>query len=203
MKEVYDAHLQAYPNVDEKIVRKAIDEITKETMRKQLSGHGQENRRTDARRHQADHAARSSVLPRTHGSALFTRGETQALAVTTFGTSDDEQKIESIHEGESYKSFMLHYNFPPFSVGEVKLPEGAVETRDRPRPPRRAGPVGDTSVQGRFPLHDTHRFRDPRIERLLLDGLGLRRVPLSDGRGRPGQGAGRGHRHGASHAGRQ
>ncbi len=59
------------------------------------------------------------VLPRTHGSALFTRGETQSLAVTTLGTSDDEQLIESL-EGESYKRFMLHYNFPPFSVGEVR-----------------------------------------------------------------------------------
>ena len=59
------------------------------------------------------------VLPRTHGSGLFTRGETQSLAVTTLGTSDDEQLIEAL-EGESYKRFMLHYNFPPFSVGEVK-----------------------------------------------------------------------------------
>ncbi len=59
------------------------------------------------------------VLPRTHGSALFTRGETQALVVTTLGTSADEQKIDAL-EGESWKSFMLHYNFPPFSVGEVR-----------------------------------------------------------------------------------
>ena len=59
------------------------------------------------------------VLPRTHGSGLFTRGETQSLAVTTLGTSDDEQLIEAL-EGESYKRFMLHYNFPPFSVGEVR-----------------------------------------------------------------------------------
>jgi polyribonucleotide nucleotidyltransferase len=59
------------------------------------------------------------ILPRTHGSALFVRGETQALAVVTLGTADDEQKIDSL-EGESYKAFMLHYNFPPFSVGEVK-----------------------------------------------------------------------------------
>ena len=59
------------------------------------------------------------VLPRTHGSALFTRGETQSLAVTTLGTSDDEQLIESL-EGKHYKRFMLHYNFPPFSVGEVR-----------------------------------------------------------------------------------
>lgn len=60
-----------------------------------------------------------AVLPRTHGSALFTRGETQVLAVTTLGTSSDEQKIDSLI-GETYKTFMLHYNFPPFSVGEVK-----------------------------------------------------------------------------------
>ena len=60
------------------------------------------------------------VLPRTHGSALFTRGETQALAVATLGTSSDEQKIDALI-GEQYKKFMLHYNFPPFSVGEVKF----------------------------------------------------------------------------------
>jgi polyribonucleotide nucleotidyltransferase len=58
------------------------------------------------------------ILPRTHGSALFTRGETQVLAVVTFGTSEDEQKINSL-TGETYKSFMLHYNFPPFCTGEV------------------------------------------------------------------------------------
>jgi polyribonucleotide nucleotidyltransferase len=59
------------------------------------------------------------ILPRTHGSALFIRGETQCLAVVTLGTSEDEQKIDSL-DGESSKTFMLHYNFPPFSVGEVK-----------------------------------------------------------------------------------
>ena len=59
------------------------------------------------------------VLPRTHGSALFTRGETQALVVPTLGTSDDEQTIDAI-EGERSKAFMLHYNFPPYSTGETK-----------------------------------------------------------------------------------
>ena len=63
------------------------------------------------------------VLPRTHGSALFTRGETQSLAVVTLGTSDDEQRIDAL-EGESTKSFMLHYNFPPFSVGEARPMRG-------------------------------------------------------------------------------
>jgi len=59
------------------------------------------------------------VLPRTHGSALFTRGETQSLAVVTLGTTEDEQRIDAL-EGEYYRTFMLHYNFPPFSVGEAR-----------------------------------------------------------------------------------
>ncbi len=63
------------------------------------------------------------VLPRTHGSAVFTRGETQALVTVTLGTSDDQQKIETV-EGETYRRFMLHYNFPPFSVGEVQFLRG-------------------------------------------------------------------------------
>ncbi len=59
------------------------------------------------------------ILPRTHGSALFTRGETQSLAVVTLGTTDDEQRIDAL-EGEYTRTFMLHYNFPPFSVGEAR-----------------------------------------------------------------------------------
>ena len=64
------------------------------------------------------------ILPRTHGSAIFTRGETQALVTTTLGTSDDMQRLEAF-EGEAKKRFMLHYNFPPFSVGEVAFLRGA------------------------------------------------------------------------------
>ncbi len=64
-----------------------------------------------------------ALLPRTHGSALFTRGETQALAVTTLGTSSDEQRIDSLN-GETFKTFMLHYNFPPYSVGEARMLRG-------------------------------------------------------------------------------
>jgi len=67
--------------------------------------------------------AEVGVLPRVHGSAIFTRGETQALVTTTLGTADDQQKVERI-EGETKKRFMLHYNFPPFSVGEVKFLRG-------------------------------------------------------------------------------
>tara|TARA_B100000315_G_scaffold260730_1_gene324566 strand:+ start:4104 stop:6212 length:2109 start_codon:yes stop_codon:yes gene_type:complete len=61
----------------------------------------------------------TNVLPRTHGSAIFTRGETQALAVITLGTKQDQQKIDAL-EGEEHRAFLLHYNFPPYSVGEVK-----------------------------------------------------------------------------------
>ena len=63
------------------------------------------------------------VLPRVHGSAVFTRGETQALVTATLGTADDQQKVETV-DGETWKRFMLHYNFPPFSVGEVAFMRG-------------------------------------------------------------------------------
>ncbi len=81
----------------------------------------EENRRTDGR--QLDEVREITcevgVLPRTHGSAIFTRGQTQALVVTTLGTTMDEQRIEDL-EGQSWKTFMLHYNFPSYSVGEAR-----------------------------------------------------------------------------------
>jgi polyribonucleotide nucleotidyltransferase len=66
----------------------------------------------------------AGVLPRTHGSALFTRGETQALATATLGTKEDMQRLDTLFEVDAFKRFMLHYNFPPFSVGEVKFLRG-------------------------------------------------------------------------------
>ena len=82
-------------------------------------------RRLDGRKFDEIRAIWSEVgvLPRVHGSAVFTRGETQALVTATLGTSDDQQKIERV-DGETYKRFLLHYNFPPFSVGEVKFLRG-------------------------------------------------------------------------------
>jgi polyribonucleotide nucleotidyltransferase len=94
-----------------------VDEIEKKLMRhtildkgRRLDGRGT----TDIRPITCD----VGVLPRAHGSALFTRGETQSLVTTTLGTTDDEQMLDTI-EGESWKRYMLHYNFPAFSVGEV------------------------------------------------------------------------------------
>jgi polyribonucleotide nucleotidyltransferase len=102
----------------EKEVAAACEELESETLRTLAV---RESRRVDGRGPTDIRPITSevSVLPRTHGSALFTRGETQALAVTTLGTSSDEQKVDALI-GEQYKKFMLHYNFPPFSVGEAR-----------------------------------------------------------------------------------
>ena len=100
----------------------ALVELEKELMRRKII---EEGTRIDGRNNTdiRDISIEVGILPRAHGSALFTRGETQAIAALTLGTKLDEQKIEDL-EGESYKSFILHYNFPPFSVGEVGFMRG-------------------------------------------------------------------------------
>ena len=103
-------------------VKNALVKVEKEEIRRTIL---QEKKRVDGRGFKdiRQITCEVGVLPRTHGSALFTRGQTQSLAVTTLGTSADEQTIDAL-EGESSKSFMLHYSFPPFSVGEVKPVRG-------------------------------------------------------------------------------
>lgn len=102
---------------DEKLVKTVFEKVEKEKVRHLIL---QENRRPDGRgfRDLRTITCEVNVLPRTHGSALFTRGQTQSLCVTTLGTGEDEQRIEAL-EGELTKRFMLHYNFPSFSVGET------------------------------------------------------------------------------------
>jgi polyribonucleotide nucleotidyltransferase len=99
-------------------VLEAFDKVERTIVRHAVVDH---DRRIDDRKSTEIRqlAAQVQVLPRTHGSALFTRGETQVLATATLGTSSDEQKIDALL-GERYKKFMLHYNFPPFSTGEAK-----------------------------------------------------------------------------------
>lgn len=96
-----------------------LDDLQKKTIRELIS---KEKTRIGGRAYDQirNISSEVSVLPRTHGSALFTRGETQVLASTTLGTTADEQRIDSVMQMGS-KAFMLHYNFPPFSVGEVKF----------------------------------------------------------------------------------
>jgi polyribonucleotide nucleotidyltransferase len=109
--------------VERKLEAKAIfKELKEKVLRDEVLEH---NVRLDGRKFDEVRSIwiETSVLPRTHGSSVFTRGETQALVTCTLGTADDAQKIESF-EGEQWKSFMLHYNFPPFSVGEVAFLRG-------------------------------------------------------------------------------
>jgi polyribonucleotide nucleotidyltransferase len=104
----------------EEQVNKVVDQIESETLRTQIL---EKRERVDGRAPDEIRPISCEVglLPRTHGSALFTRGSTQSLSVVTLGTSRDEQRIDTIDVmQETSKSFMLHYNFPPFSVGEVR-----------------------------------------------------------------------------------
>ena len=142
------------------------------------------------------------VLPRTHGSALFTRGETQALAVTTLGTSEDEQIIDDLGL-VTRKRFMLHYNFPPFSTGEASMLRGTTRRETGHGALAERAIRVDAAGEGQVPLHDPHRLRHPRVQRLLLDGHGLRRHALADGRRRADQGPGGRHRDGARRRGRR
>ena len=112
-----------FPGSD-KMIKETLDEMFGEDMRRRVLETGV---RLDGRKEtevrQIDCAV--GVLPRAHGSALFTRGQTQSLAATTLGTRQDEQVIDDVElEVEERKSYMLHYNFPPFSVGEVKFLRG-------------------------------------------------------------------------------
>ena len=103
-------------------IKTAIDKLEKEEVRAVILD---KNIRIDSRKSDEIRpiSCEVGILPRTHGSGLFTRGQTQSCSITTLGTRSDEQMIEAL-EGESTKSFMLHYNFPPFSVGETKPVRG-------------------------------------------------------------------------------
>ena len=128
-------------------------------------------------------------MPRTHGSALFTRGQTQALTLCTLGTAKEEQRIDDLSLDET-KRYIHHYNFPPFSVGETGFMRG---------PKRRDighGALAERALRAghperrRLPLHAAAGVGDPGVERLLVDGVGVRLDALADGRGRADQGAG-------------
>jgi polyribonucleotide nucleotidyltransferase len=114
----------AYPEEQQLEAGALFDRLKERIFRDELLGN---RRRPDGRAFDQIRPIEIEVglLPRTHGSALFTRGETQALVTSTLGTKEDEQRIELLDPSETSKRFMLHYNFPPFSVGEVAFMRGA------------------------------------------------------------------------------
>ncbi|MGH7433611.1 MAG: polyribonucleotide nucleotidyltransferase [Candidatus Methylomirabilales bacterium] len=124
-REIVEETLRAFAGEPAEIqvqVKEILERLEREEMRRLILEKGE---RADGRAlgEVRPITCEVGVLPRTHGSALFTRGQTQALVTTTLGTSEDVQRLDSI-EGEGFKRFMLHYNFPPFSVGEVRFLRG-------------------------------------------------------------------------------
>ncbi|HET9952065.1 MAG TPA: polyribonucleotide nucleotidyltransferase, partial [Candidatus Eisenbacteria bacterium] len=119
--EAVAKYSESHPG-SEKLVKAVITELEEKDVRRMIV---KEHRRPDGRGFDDIRPITIEVgtLPRTHGSSLFTRGQTQALVVATLGTKVDEQRIEEL-EGQSWKSFMLHYNFPSYSVGEVRPMRG-------------------------------------------------------------------------------
>ena len=116
-KSVVETLAKEFPE-QEAFIKEAYEDLRYDTMREQVVHEGA---RVDGRDHVTVRPINIEVgfLPRTHGSTLFTRGETQAICTTTLGTSRDQQKIDGLMD-EEWKRFLLHYNFPPFSVGEVR-----------------------------------------------------------------------------------
>ncbi len=123
VKKAYVASIPEDQTAKKALVAHVYDSLREHILRREILERG---RRLDGRRFDEIRPITSevTVLPRTHGSALFTRGETQALVTATLGTSEDAQIIDRVQEVEHKKRFMLHYNFPSFSVGEVKPNRG-------------------------------------------------------------------------------
>jgi polyribonucleotide nucleotidyltransferase len=121
-KEVIERLKTEDTTINDIDIKSALIEVEREVVRKFIL---EKKKRVDGRGYEDIRPITCDVgiLPRTHGSGLFTRGQTQSLSTTTLGTGEDEQRLDAL-EGEKFKSFMLHYNFPPFSVGEVKPVRG-------------------------------------------------------------------------------
>ncbi len=117
--ELKEKTITQFPEVTDNDFARLFDAFEIDTVRSNVLDHG---RRIDGRPAEALRplAAQVGLLPRTHGSALFNRGETQSLGTVTLGTKKDAQELDAIVGGEKEKPFMLHYNFPPYSVGEVR-----------------------------------------------------------------------------------
>jgi polyribonucleotide nucleotidyltransferase len=145
--EVQEALAEAFPE-HETMIGELLYQSEKNAMRRMILQQGvrADGRKVDEIR---DISCEVNVLPRTHGSALFTRGQTQALAVATLGTAQDEQRIESIDVAtETTKSFMLHYNFPPFSTGEAK------PLRGTSRREQGHGALAERAIQPLLPAYE-------------------------------------------------
>ncbi len=168
-KEVVEGYPEDEPE-KRQMAKKIFDHLKEKIFRDDILNN---RRRPDGRRFSEIRPITCEVgwLPRVHGSALFTRGETQALVTTTLGTKEDEQFMDDLEKGEVKRRFLLHYNFPHYSVGEVGPLRQSSSRRE----------IGHGALARRaleavlpddhdFPVHAPHRFRHHRIERFVVDG---------------------------------
>ena len=179
----------------------AFDKLEKAIIRERIAVH---KKRPDGRSEDEirDISIEVGVTPRTHGSALFTRGQTQALSVVAMGTLKEEMRLDTLGL-ETKKYYWHHYNFPPFSVGEAGR-MGGVKRRDIGHGALAERALrADGALDRGVPVLDPRRLGHPRVQRLLLDGLGVRLLAVADGRRRADQAPGRGHRDGPDQGGRR
>ncbi len=187
--------------VTDNVLKEAFYYIQKETVRGLIMN---ENKRLDGRGFDDIRPiiCEVGILPRAHGSALFSRGETQAVTLVTLGTTEDAQEFDSYTGGETQKKFILHYNFPNYSVGETGRISG---------PGRREighGALAERSIEPMLPAghlslrHPRHQ-RNHGIQRLHFHGHRLRRHPGLAGRGRAHDPARRRHQHRHLHRARR
>ena len=191
-EEVSAAILETFPEATKFEISQAFDYLQKKAFRVSILD---KKVRCDGRGFDQIRAlsAEIGLLPRSHGSALFQRGETQALCLATLAPTDEAQELDGYTGGETSKRFILHYNFPPFTVGETGRTGG---------PGRREighGALAERSIAPvipdvtRFPLRHPRQQRGHGIQRLHLDGQRLRRRARPHGRRRADQQARRRH----------
>ena len=188
-------------SVTRQYVKRACEAIYKDLVRKKIAV---DKRRPDGRSAEEIRPiwCEVTVSPRTHGSAIFTRGQTQIMSLLTLGTAKEGQKIDDLSREQTAP---VH---PPLQLPALLgrgdgLHAGPEAPRHRPRRARAAGARGVDPVDRGLPVHGADRLRDARVERLVVHGLGLRVDPRADGRRRPDQGARLGHRDGAREGGRR
>ena len=172
-KEVVESYPEDDPGT-RATAGKAFGQLKEKIFREDMLGN---KRRPDGRKFSEIRPITCEVgwLPRVHGSALFTRGETQAIVTTTLGTKMDEQYMDDLEKGEVKRRFMLHYNFPPYSVGETGRFGGTSRREIGHGNLARRAIEAVLAGRSRFPVHDPHRVRHHRVEWFVVDGIGLRR----------------------------
>jgi len=156
--EVLEQLAEEYPE-DEQLIGEILYNLEKKETRSMMLNKGirLDGRKSDEIR---DITCDIGYLPRAHGSAVFTRGQTQSLGVTTLGTRLDEQMIDAL-EGQSYKNYMLHYNFPPFSTGEAKMMRGTSRREVG------HGNLAERAIKPVLPQHDTFPYTIRIVSEIL------------------------------------